>query len=430
MNSVTSSPTSFDKLKSVFFLGLTCNLTTFIGCVAVWITLARNGWVEGLINTVLAVLAYLPIFMGDAINNYTLARIRLEYQKGWDDVQISIRGREKIARFYPVYRVISIIPAYLLAAIFVYSNSSDTALLMNLKIAFALTTALNFARASYLLQKFIAPRLPSFGGKPLAVRLIITTATLGTWFIWYLNQPSGPASWLTIFSAGMLYFLIAGIMHPLPTRFSLLRPGRPASKQAFFRVELLSDEQLQAIPGGHIFTDSLKKPLQDSSFSFLGNIRMPLIELPLFQAWGVAMLSNDGRALGLLLDTEVKKGPYRSLISSGNGRFVITTDFGSGQAKFPASISYKLVERGLQTADMLKLHRAHTSDSFDQLNNCAWPRLEELVKTILRFLESETAERKRATQAVTEPISESISATSKPATADPVRSIPHDGAQP
>ncbi len=396
MNSVTSSPTSFDKLKSVFFLGLTCNLTTFIGCTAVWITLARNGWAEGLINTVLAVFVYIPVFMGDAINNYTLGRIKLEFQKGWDDVQISVHGREKVARFYVVYRMISILPAYLLASVFVYSNGNDPTLVTNLKIAFLLTCGLNFARGSYMLQKFIAPRLPSYGGKSLLIRLLIASTVLGSWFVWLLGLPPGPLSGWAIFAGGLLYFLVAGIMHPLPTRFSLLKPGRPASRKAFFRVELLSDEQLQAIPGGNIFDAALKEPFLNAGFTFHGNIRMPLIELPLFQAWGMAMLSADKRILGLLLDTEVKKGPYRSLISVCQNRFVITTDFGSGQAKFPENISYKLVERSLQKTEMLKLHQAHINSSFEPLHECAWGKLEELVKSILRFLESETAERKRA----------------------------------
>lgn len=398
MNSVTSSPTSFDKLKSVFFLGLTCNLTTFIGCTAVWITLARNGWAEGLINTVLAVFVYIPVFMGDAINNYTLGRIRLEFQKGWDDVQISVHGREKVARLYVVYRIISILPAYLLASIFVYSNGNDASLVWNLKIAFFLACSLNFARASYMLQKFIAPRLPSYGGKSLLIRLLISSTLLGSWLIWLFGRPHGPLSGPAIFAGGLLYFLIGGVMHPLPTRFSLLKPGRPASRKAFFRVELLSDEQLQAIPGGNIFNASLKEPFLNAGFTFHGNIRMPLIELPLFQSWGIAMLSEDGRTLGLLLDTEVKKGPYRSLVSVCQNRFVITTDFGSGQAKFPENISYKLVERSLQKTEMLKLHQAHINNTFEPLNTCAWVKLEELVKSILRFLESETAERKKATR--------------------------------
>jgi len=201
---------------------------------------------------------------------------------------------------------------------------------------------------------------------------------------------------MAIFGSGMLYFFTTAIMHPLPTRFSLMKPGKPASKQAFFRVELLSDEQLQAIPGGGIFNEELKQPFIEAGFSFHGNLRMPLIELPLFQAWGIAMLSEDGKTLGLLLDTEVKKGPYRSLISFSAGKTVITTDFGSGQAKFPAGISYKLVERSLQKAEMLKLHRAKIDGSFISLKENAWQKLEETVKNILRFLESETAERRKA----------------------------------
>ncbi|HNW10813.1 MAG TPA: hypothetical protein PKI71_05550, partial [Candidatus Rifleibacterium sp.] len=94
-----------------------------------------------------------------------------------------------------------------------------------------------------------------------------------------------------------------------------------------------------------------------------------------------------------------KKGPYRSLLSFSADKTVITTDFGSGQAKFPAGINYKLVERSLQKAEMLKLHRAKIDGSFISLKDNAWQKLEETVKNILRFLESETAERRKAAAA-------------------------------
>lgn len=396
MNQITSNPTSFDKLKTVFFLGLTCNFTTFIGCAAIWIVLSRNEWVNGLIETILVVFAFAPAFMADAVNNYTLGRIRLEQEKGWDDVQISVRGREKVAHFYKFYRALSILPAYLLAAAMLATYGTDLLLVQHLKLGFLLAFMLNFSRSTFLLQKYIAPRLPGYGGRRLMIRTLVISTTFALWYLWFWSQPAGMMSKLAILGNGLFYFFLAGVLHPLPTRFSLLRPGKPASRAAFFGIEILSDEQLQAIPGGTIFNEALRQPLVEAGFSFLGNIRMPLIELPLFQAWGVAMISSDGRTLGLLLDTEVKKGPHRSLISSSNGRFVITTDFGTGQAKFPAEVCYKLVERGLNKVEMLKLHNGRLNSEFEQLNILAWQRLEELVKKILRFLESETIERRRA----------------------------------
>lgn len=419
MNQLTSNPTSFDKLKTVFFLGLTCNFTTFFGCAAVWIALARNEWVSGLIETALIVFSFAPVFMGDAVSSYTLGRIKLEAEKGWDDVQISVRGREKVAKFYRFYRALSILPAYLLAASIVATWGGDALLVQRLKIAFLVACALNFARSAHLLQRFIAPRLPGYGGRRLVWRMLIISGIFTAWYLWFYNLPHQAMSKLAIIASGVLYFIISGVLHPLPTRFSLLRPGRPASRVAFFSVELLSDEQLQAIPGSGIFTEALRQPLCEAGFRFLANIRMPLIELPLFQSWGVAMISADGRTLGLLLDTEVKKGPYRCLISVGGGRFVITTDFGSGQAKFPAAVCYKLVERSLNKAEMLKLHHARTGGDFEQLNSVAWQRLEELVKTILRYLESETAERRRNAA----PAAQAGTATGSPATHN------NDGAQ-
>ena len=395
MNQVTSSSTGFDKLKTIFFLGLTCNLTTFVGCTAVWITLSRNGWVEGPLDTALAVLSYVPIFMADAINHYTLGRIRLEHHKGWDDVQISVKGREKVARFYQFYRFISILPAYLLAAAFVYANNATADYARQLKIAFLFAFALNIVRASHLLQKYISPRLPAYGGKSLVRRLLITLSVFAVWFWWFYGQSGLAFTNAAIFGSGVLYFILSGLMQPLPAKFSLLKPARTGVGQDFFKVNKLSDEQLHAIPGSEAFTESVKQPLNEAGFRVLGNIRMPLIELPLFQSWGVIMISDDNRILALLLDTEVKKGPYRSLISFSPNRTVITTDFGSGQARFPTDIGYKLVERSLQKSEMLKLHRSRLDDSFADLSDTAWQRLEDLVKHILRFLESETAEKRR-----------------------------------
>ncbi len=396
MNQVTSSSTGFDKLKTIFFLGLTCNLTTFVGCTAVWITLSRNGWVEGPLDTVLAVLSYVPIFMADAINHYTLGRIRLEHHKGWDDVQISVKGREKVARFYQFYRFVSIMPAYLLAAAFVYSNAPGSVYAGQLKIAFLLAFALNTVRASYLLQRYIAPRLPSYGGKSLFRRLLITLSVFAVWFWWFYDQSGQAFTHKAIFGSGVLYFLLSGLMQPLPARFSLLKPSRTGVGQDFFKVNKLSDEQLYAIPGSDAFTETVKQPLTEAGFRVLGNIRMPLIELPLFQSWGVIMISDDNRILALLLDTEVKKGPYRSLLSFAPNKTVITTDFGSGQARFPADVNYKLVERSLQKSEMLKLHRSRLDSNFTDLSDTAWQRLEDLVRHILRFLENETAEKRRA----------------------------------
>ena len=123
MNVTTSSSTGLDKLKAVFFLGLSCNLTTFTVCAITWIVMAKNGWVSGIWQTALTVLAFIPVFMADAIDNYVLGRIRLEHEKGWDDVQISVHGRQKVARYYQFFRILSIIPAYLLAAVMIASYS-------------------------------------------------------------------------------------------------------------------------------------------------------------------------------------------------------------------------------------------------------------------------------------------------------------------
>ncbi|NCB37741.1 MAG: hypothetical protein EOM80_03140 [Erysipelotrichia bacterium] len=399
MNQLTSKPASFDKLKAVFFLGLTCNFTTFIGCCIIWITISRNEWQSGILETALVVMSFIPVFMADAINNYTLGRIRLEHEKNWDDVQISVKGREKIARYYKFYRALSVLPAYLLAAAMLATFGYPETTVYYLKIAFFFAFVLNFLRSIFFLQRFIAPRLPSYGGKRLTIKAFLTATVFSLWFIYFISLPHAAMSKTIIFSSGLLYFLLAAVLHPLPTRFSLLRPGRSASKAAFFSIEILSEEQLLSMPGAEKINGQLYQDLSDRGFTFLAHIRMPLIELPLFQSWGTALLSADGKVLAMLLDSEIKKGIHRTLLSYDNDKFVITTDFGSPQAKFPAQVHYKIIEKSKTNADMIELHTAMIDGNFENLSVKAWNCLEKLIHNILRFLESETAERKRSSTA-------------------------------
>lgn len=396
MNKLTSNPTSLDKLKTVFLLGLTCNLTTFAGCSLIWIILVKNDWISGFWETLFTVMAFAPIFMGDAINNYTLGRIRIEQQNGWDDVQISVSGREKVARYYKQYRLLSILPAYLLAAAVAAKFGADQATIQLLKTAFFAAFVINFLRATHFLQCFIAPRLPGYGGRTLVIRSFLTAAVFSSWFVYFWFHGPLPMSKLAIFGSGMLYFFINAVLNPLPTRFSLLRPGKPHSKAAFFTIEILNDEQLHAIPGTEKIDPQSIKSLGENGLAFLGNLRMPLIELPLFQAWGSAMVSADGKTLLLLLASEVKKGLHHTLVSVCGNKYVITTDFGAGQAKLPAEVMYKPCEKGTSVKDLLACHNSMIDDNFEQIAPQAWPRLESLVKSVIRFLENETTQRRQA----------------------------------
>ncbi|MBU1105865.1 MAG: hypothetical protein KKB51_04270 [Candidatus Riflebacteria bacterium] len=400
MNLPTSGSTGLDKLKAVFFLGLTCNLTTFIGCAVAWIIMAKNGWVTGVWQTAITVVSFIPVFMADAINNYTLGRIRLENDKGWDDVQISVQGRRKVARYYQFFRILSIIPAYLLAAIMLASFGSFENIIQNLKLAFLIAFVVNFYRSVWFLHRHIAPRLPSFGGRRLVIRSLTIAGIFALWFLYFWNLPVQTLSLSQIFSYGLIYFFISAAMHPLPTRYSLIRPGRPIAKGTFFKTEIIDDEQLNSLPGASEINNERRQPFINAGFSPVANIKMPLIELPLFQAWGQVFIANNKKTLLLLLACEPHKGAHRCLISYQSGKYLITTDFGAQQARFPDNIAYKPYERKLSSEELLQRHNSRVTEGADEFSNSPWQHLETLVNSVISFLESENR-RGRTTETVT-----------------------------
>ncbi len=396
MNATTSGSTGLDKLKAVFFLGLTCNLTTFAGCAVTWVILAKNEWVSGIWQTAITVMSFIPVFMADAINNYTLGRIKLENQRGWDDVQISVQGRQKIARYYPFFRILSIIPAYLLAALMISSFAGDANTFKTLKIAFAVAFVIQFYRSHWLLKRHVATRLPSFGGRKLTGRSLIIASIFSLWYIYLWNLPAQPLSLSQIFASGMLYFILSAAQNPLPTRYSLVRPGRPTARGNFFKVEILDDEQLASLPGAAEINDELCQPFTAAKFTNLANIRMPLIELPLFQAWGQILLAEDKKTMLLLLACETHKSVHRCLLSHLADKYVLSTDFGAQQAKFPATIEYRLHERTLPGEKLLQDHLKQINTDAKEFSEQPWQHLEAIIKSVIAFLESENI-RARAT---------------------------------
>lgn len=391
MNLTTSGSTGLEKLKSVFFLGLTCNLTTFAGCAVTWIILAKNGWVSGIWQTLITVLSFIPIFMADAINNYTIGRIKLEHDKGWDDVQISAQGRQKVASHYQFFRLLSIIPAYLLAAAIIAGFSGDEGIIQALKLAFLLAFAVQFYRCYWLLHRYISTRLPSFGGRRLIGRSMIIASVFTLWYLYFWKLPAQPLSLSQIFASGLLYFFISAALHPLPTRYSLIRPGRPIAKGNFFKVEIIDDELLSSLPGAEEINQNLRQPFIDAGFTLIANIRLPLIALPLFQSWGQLFIAGDKKTLLLLLACEPQKGTHRSLVSLHGDKYTLTTDFGTPQAKFPGNIDCIIHERKIASAELLMLHHKHSGDNADEFSAEPWHHLETMIKSVIAFLESENA---------------------------------------
>lgn len=398
MNKITSNSARFDKLKTVFFLGLSCNFTSLVGCIAVWVALDKLGYADGAIATALLVLSFAPIFMADAVNNYTLGRIKLEQEKNWDDVQVTPHGRKKVGLFYKFYRMLSIFPAYLLAASFVATYSQNAQAVHNLKFTFLFAFILNFTRAMTFLKNAVAPRLPSFGGRSLVARMIVISLCFSFWFMWFKQLEAVPTPKLYIFLSGIFYFIVSGIMHPLPTRFSLLSPGKHVTREAFLTIELISEKQLNLISKENITTPENTQPLEKEGFTLVKHVRMPLIELPLFQMWGSAYLNENKNIMAFLFENEIKKGLSFTFLSVKNGSYIITTSFETEGVRFPQGIDYEEADKSLKPSEILKLHINRMGMDSENLSDTPWKHLENLFKSIIDFLHTGTAQRRKITK--------------------------------
>jgi hypothetical protein len=393
------TPKAVERIKSVFLLGISSNFTTLAGLVLVWIILVRSQAVSGFWPTLLMVLSFTPIFMADAINNYCLGRVKLEHDKNWDDIQITRKGRQAVAANHHIFRVASIIPAYLLAGAVLAQLIAPGEIQVKLKMAFLAAFILHFSRATWVLNSCIAPRLPGYGGRRLFWRTLISAVAFYFWFVYFFGkldhavENSQLISAGLVFVNGMFYFLLNAFLHPLPTRYSLLRPQHPLKKEAFFNVEILDDLQLKNLKNSQAIHEICAKICSETVLIKHENMRLPLLELPLFHAWGTALACNDGSAVMLVLDSEVKKGIHRSLISiTSDGHTIITTDFGARQAKFPKNISYKSCAKELSAQELLNLHRQFLAGrQTENLKSGTAGKLENLVKSIIKFLETNAA---------------------------------------
>jgi hypothetical protein len=385
-----SNLTRFDKFKTIFYLGLSCNFTSIVGCVAVWVALTKLEYSSSIFATVLLALCFVPIFMADAVNNYTLARIKLEQEKGWDDIQITPESRVNVHKGYKIYRAFSILPSYALAAVFVASYSSSASanlpkIMPSLKLLCLVLFVLCFTRAMTFLKQGIIPRIPSFGGKSFINRMLAVSIIFSFWFIYFWQWNTYPATKSYILFSGFLYFILSGIIHPLPTRFSLLSRGKP-SCQSFLTIELITQEQLDNLSKEKIAEKVAADPTLTEGFQFLRYFKMPLIELPLFHMWGLAFLNESKNILAIFFENEVKPGISCALISSLNNNYTITTNFHADGVSFPGTIFYERMNEDLKFSEMLKFHFNRINEGSEDISKTAWNHLESIFKQIIEFL--------------------------------------------
>jgi hypothetical protein len=94
----------------------------------------------------------------------------------------------------------------------------------------------------------------------------------------------------------------------------------------------------------------------------------------------------------LVLDSEVGRGVHRSLISFRDDEIFITTDFGSPQAKFPDSVKYQNYEKNLSASELLQQHSRLISEArVDNVKASICLKLENFVKNMIKFLETDAA---------------------------------------
>ena len=246
MQSQTSDNSGLNKLKTIFFLGLSCNQTTIIGCILVWMFLSRNE-LSYFWNNIIMVYCVLPFFMGDAVNNYVLGRIKLESDNNWNDICMTSTHKTFIAKLYKLYRAVSIVSAYGIVAIMIYIMTVHQVpdwLLYTVATA----AAIHFFMAIHSIIKGIAPVIPHYKMKGLIYRGVFIVLAISIWVFILLNSRTDNISHLFVFTSGILYFVICGVMHPLPAKGSLfqsvIKESILAQAQAEARARTISQEEL------------------------------------------------------------------------------------------------------------------------------------------------------------------------------------------
>lgn len=378
-----------EKLKSSFVLGMTSNSTTVIGLVGVWIAFSKAGCIDGFWASFLTVISFLPIFMGDALDSYCMNRIKVEKEKGWADIQITDYGRDAVSEKFIFFRLLSLLPSIALAVICFTSFLPEQNIYFYSKVVFAILFSASFFKSYFFMKNYLAPKIPAFGGKPLTTRVLIVSVAFLLWFVHLWAHAHQAFSKLFILANGFVYFFIVAVLHPLPSRFSIFRPGRAPKRKFSFKVEIITEDS--ALGNWDEILKSTDEIDKSNDFEYIGNAKMPLLELPLFHSWGKIYINSDKTIILLVLASETKNYVHRSLVSSCDGLNYITTDFGAPKAKFPEKIKYKNIERGKSLDLLLKKHcdGEVKFENLGETNSKIYDKLEEIVKHMISFLESE-----------------------------------------
>ncbi|HOT26667.1 MAG TPA: hypothetical protein PLU72_00675 [Candidatus Ozemobacteraceae bacterium] len=378
-----------DKITATLTLGIGSNFSTMAGVLAAWIFLTRTGWVDGFWRQLFHAFLLAPVFLGDAMNAYVLGRIDLDTRRGWDDVQITEEGRRALSRLRLPWRALSIATATSLAAIFLVARAPEPAAYAWVRYVFPALLFIHAARCLYTIRTYIAPRLPSYGGAALFKRAVWAYLAGALWLGWLLTRPHAPFAWWSVPLHGCAFFLISGWLQPLPSKFSVFHPAGSGRKLPKLVVEPLRAGVVQPAISGDVRGEEARWQ-SEHGFVTISDVRMPLLEMPLFEAAGTALAAPDNTALLLILQSEVRPRPHCTLISWVDGKAFVTTNFGSTTSRFPAGITYLSRNPGEAPASFLAAHRAACpGGAGTAIPQPPWQALQAMVEAMVVFLHRE-----------------------------------------
>ena len=405
-----ASPETMEKLQSNMALGVSSNFFTIGGIIAAWILLMKTGWQVGsglggssqdnFWDTILAAMVLAPALMGDALDSYFLSRVRVDTRKGWNDVYITDQGRAHIDQFFLVWRGLSLAPALLLSGIFLTGFGPDPSYWQPLKYAFGVFFLANALRCLHTQRTFIHPALPPRKVPSLMLRLLIILGIGAVWYSWLLFRGPVPFGKVGIMLHGLLYFFLCGLLHPLPSRFSLLHLGESVSPKVLREIQILPatmDRPWNDTPS----LNELARWRETAGFQPRGLIRLPLPEMPLFQGMAETLASPDNRHLLLFFLCEGRSKPHRCLLSANSDCILLSSDYGAAQARFPDKVRYQSLSDTLPALDFLTRHREFAGDALTELPAAPWATLNQLVEVMFDFFRREVLSQSRSKASIT-----------------------------
>ncbi len=377
-----------EKLQTNITLGIGSNYFSIAGVLAAWVVLMKTGWRDGFWETIFASMAVAPAMMGDALDSYFLNRVRVDTEKGWNDVFITEAGRNHLTKFHVWHRLHSLLSAGFLAGILLVGFSSDPSIYQWFRPVFGLLFLTLSLRCLFVQIRYLAPALTSRRVPAFGKRWVFVLALGALWFWWlYARDPGKPFSPMGMALHGLIYFFLCGILHPLPSRYSILHLDRNPGPRLPREIKVFPD----GTPNPLLETDMKDQlPLwQNAGFTPLSVFSMPLLEMPIFQTVGQAWIGPERRVLLLLQVSEGRENAHRTLVSWRGDQILISSDFGAATARFPEGIHYQSIPRASTPTEALQQHFAFTGADLHPAADPVWPLVNQILGRMMDFLRTE-----------------------------------------